>query len=172
MNKSQFLLVLASAGLGFSAGASVDFDASGKQAQPSITFVHALRIERVGPAGLDPAGLDPKEVPAKVELLTVWRTAVTTQSDGGVDLRDLGAAVCTGDTAAVWKWAAQACPGLVENARVVEVRASGEADDIAVEIYGDTDVRCALEKPEAITTFLGNLACKDTERPQQKVRPL
>ncbi len=150
MTKAQFAALLATLGTGFAAGSLLDFQAN----PPKATFVHTLRIEtRDG------------GVP---DVVIAYRTLVTPEDDGGVDLEDIGAANCTGgNTAPLRNYARTQCPpllpdggadALVQNIRVIEVRPDGDGK-AAVSVYGDTFGTCYVNKPAALNTFIDSLTC-------------
>ena len=139
-------------GAGCGAG-SIDFT-SGPPA--SARFIHALRVEA---DSLADGGLT-------ADRIIGYRTQATPETDGGLDLQDIGPADCTGDTSALRAWAFQNCRrsladgGVgprVQDIRVIEVRPSAEG--MSIEVYGDAIAVCRMPKPAILRTLLDSLQC-------------
>ncbi len=152
MTKAQFAALLAAALGGFGAGSLLEFQGG---ANPKALFVHTLRIE-----------LQDGGVPDNV---VAYRTLVTPETDGGVDLVDVGPADCDGgNTVPIRNYAKNNCQPrlddgglgpLVQNIRIIEIRPGDDDGKAAVSVFGDTFGTCYVNKPAAVNTFIDSLTC-------------
>ncbi len=176
MTRAQFIaLLIAVGGAGFGAG-RIDFKTAGAT-EASATFIHALRV--AAPV-LSDGGL-------LADTILAYRTSAVAELDGGLDLSDVGPAVCTGDTAPLRAFAANcklSDAGTVRNIRVIEARPESLSDGgvgVVFEIYGTQNTadggqapagsRCTVDRVVGFKNFIDSLNCTG-EKPRSKAKPL
>lgn len=171
MTRNQIITLLAAMGASFGAGSVLDFTPA-QSTGSSVTYIHALRLER---RLLPDGGL---QLDAGDEL-TAYRTRAVDQGDGGIELEDLGPTTCTGDTDPMRTFARNQCRradgGFNANVYVIEARPALRTDGgpgLQLETYGSERADCETAKPQAIRDFLLGLTCDGSRRSRGSAPPL
>lgn len=169
MTRAQLIAVLAAMGASFGAGSAFDYSTQ-TTTLASISYPHALRLER---GRLEDGGLAPGP-----DVLTAYRTRATEQTDGGLDLEDIGQADCTGDTADLRTYARNNCRkvdgGFNLGVYALEARPTTLSDGgagVEIQTYGEEQAHCTGNKTPLFRAFVGSLNCA-TKRVRSGASPL